>query len=140
MDLISVHEGSPAGRQLTIRGISSPSKACKDTHTHTHIFSQSRSPYRVSENGKYQPWPQTEGQWTAFLPGPLMLGSQHYCSSRSRSRSAFLSFLGLCLACIICIFFPSPLFASLTHCLSLPLITYLLGVRGFLIIDSTAFL
>ena len=36
MDLISVHGGSPAGRQPAIRGISSSRRACKHTNTHTY--------------------------------------------------------------------------------------------------------
>lgn len=73
-------------------------------------------------------------------PAPSQLHFQPRCSC---SRSLFsprvpLLFLCLRLAYIICIFLPSPLSPSLTHCLSLPLITFLLGARGFLITDIIA--
>lgn len=42
MDLISVCEGSPAGRQPAIRGISSLRRAC-NTHTHSHMRTQTHT-------------------------------------------------------------------------------------------------
>lgn len=146
MDLISACGGSPAGRQPAIRGISSSYRACKHKRTHTHAGTEQTPTYRqlewkvlsVATNGQCFSSPNSPDAPSAarhLLSFTFRLAAAAPAlSSPPQSLSSVCVWLALSASSSPL----SPLSTSLTHCLSLPLITFLSGARGFLISDIPA--
>lgn len=157
MDFISACGGSPAGRQPAIRGISSSYRARKHTHTHTEQTPTWRQlewkVLSVATNGQCFSSPNSPDAPSAarhLLSFTFRLAAAAPALCSPLVSSALLSFPLLSSPLLsfpsVCVWLTlsasssplSPLSTSLTHCLSLPLITFLSGARGFLISDITA--